>query len=165
MKGKTPASPPQPETPGKDPAMVNTHFLKLGLPVDVCSALVNPGFFDPFDAAVDITLDNPTYRHACCSCACAFACCKIPDTVQPAHHTVCLFLGLSMGMSLQLSTMPKSPEFTKCTHFQWNRLGPLHLMTGKLDWVLLRDLMPSFWYMANLTWAASDHRALIVEVT
>ena len=50
--------------PGTDPSMVNAHFLRLGLPADVCKALVNPGFFDPFDPARDITLDNPAYRRA-----------------------------------------------------------------------------------------------------
>ena len=54
---------PQPPNPaGDDPSMVNPHFLHLGLPRDVCAALVNPGFFDPFDPAADITLDNPAYR-------------------------------------------------------------------------------------------------------
>jgi hypothetical protein len=44
--------------------MTNAHFLRLGLPPAVCDALVNPGFYDPFDAARDITLDNPAYRRA-----------------------------------------------------------------------------------------------------
>jgi hypothetical protein len=44
--------------------MKNAHFLRLGLPPDVCGALVNPGFFDPFDPDSDITLDNPAYRWA-----------------------------------------------------------------------------------------------------
>ncbi|KAI8476050.1 MAG: hypothetical protein J3K34DRAFT_402783 [Monoraphidium minutum] len=89
---------------GTDPSLVNAHFLALGLPRDVCRALVNPGFFDPFDPERDITLDNPAYR-----------------------------------------------------------LGPLSLMTGKLDWALLKGLAPLSWRMANADWAASDHRALIVE--
>jgi hypothetical protein len=36
-------------------------------------------------------------------------------------------------------------------------------MTGKLDWALLKGLRATAWRMANLDWAASDHRMLIVE--
>jgi hypothetical protein len=88
----------------QQPPQINEHFAALGLPRDVCAALVNPGFDDPFDAKKDITLDNPAYR-----------------------------------------------------------LGPLHLMTGKLDWVLLMGLTPREWRMGNLDFAASDHRLLFVE--
>lgn len=47
-----------------------------------------------------------------------------------------------------------------CYH---RRLGPLHLMTGKLDWALLMGLEAVAWRMANVDFAASDHRMLIVE--
>ena len=43
------------------------------------------------------------------------------------------------------------------------RLGPLHLMTVKLDWALLKGLRPLDWRMGNLDWAASDHRSLVVD--
>ncbi len=42
--------------------LVNATLLKLGLPLEVCQAVVNPGFSDPFDVSKDITLDNPAYR-------------------------------------------------------------------------------------------------------
>jgi hypothetical protein len=42
-------------------------------------------------------------------------------------------------------------------------LGPFSLMTGKLDWALLKGLRAVAWRMGNLDWAASDHRYLLVE--
>lgn len=88
-----------------DPCPVNKYLLKLGLPPTVAAAAVNPGFFDPFDAVTDITLDNPKYR-----------------------------------------------------------LGPLSLMAGKLDWVLLRGCQVVGKTMGNADYAASDHKWLMVDV-
>lgn len=84
---------------------MNKYLLQLGLPQQVAEAAVNPGFFDPFDAAKDITLDNPAYR-----------------------------------------------------------LGPLHLMAGKLDWTLLKGVKVVSKQIGNSSYAASDHRWLLVEV-
>lgn len=44
------------------------------------------------------------------------------------------------------------------------RLGPLHLMAGKLDWVLLRGCQAVGKAMGNAEYAASDHKWLMVEV-
>jgi hypothetical protein len=44
------------------------------------------------------------------------------------------------------------------------RLGPLHLMAGKLDWVLLRGCRVVGKAMGNAVYAASDHKWLMVEV-
>jgi hypothetical protein len=58
-------------------------------------------------------------------------------------------------------TAPKMQLVTRrCCY----RLGLLSLMTGKLDWALLKGLRPVAWRMGNLDWAASDHRSLVVEV-
>jgi hypothetical protein len=44
------------------------------------------------------------------------------------------------------------------------RLGPLHLMAGKLDWVLLRGCQVVGKGMGNYDYAASDHKWLMVKV-
>jgi hypothetical protein len=44
------------------------------------------------------------------------------------------------------------------------RLGPLHLMAGKLDWVLLRGCRVLDKAMGNGDYSASDHKWLIVDV-
>eukprot|EP00879_Flechtneria_rotunda_P020234 GHRR01021278.1.p1 GENE.GHRR01021278.1~~GHRR01021278.1.p1 ORF type:complete len:153 (-),score=33.22 GHRR01021278.1:685-1143(-) len=44
------------------------------------------------------------------------------------------------------------------------RLGPLHLMAGKLDWTLLRGMRVVRKFMGNMDYAASDHRWLLLEV-
>lgn len=44
------------------------------------------------------------------------------------------------------------------------RFGPLHLMTGKLDWALVMGLRPVRWRMEDLNFERSDHRLLLVEV-
>lgn len=44
------------------------------------------------------------------------------------------------------------------------RLGPLHLMTGKLDWVLLRGCRVLGQAMGNGDYEASDHKWLLVDV-
>ena len=41
---------------------INEALHKYGLPREVCERLLNPGFYDPFDVDVDVTLDNPAYR-------------------------------------------------------------------------------------------------------
>jgi hypothetical protein len=42
--------------------MHNRALARLGLPLPVCAAAVNPGFWCPFPAATTVTLDNPSYR-------------------------------------------------------------------------------------------------------
>lgn len=44
------------------------------------------------------------------------------------------------------------------------RFGPLHLMRGKLDWVLLRGCRVVGKAMGNDDYRASDHKWLMVEV-
>jgi hypothetical protein len=44
------------------------------------------------------------------------------------------------------------------------RIGPLHLMAGKLDWCLLRGMRVLHKQMGNDDYAASDHKWLLVEV-
>lgn len=44
------------------------------------------------------------------------------------------------------------------------RLGPIHLMRGKLDWVLLRGCRVVSKAMGNDAYTASDHKWLMVEV-
>jgi hypothetical protein len=44
------------------------------------------------------------------------------------------------------------------------RIGPLHLMAGKLDWCLLRGMRVLQQQMGNDDYAASDHKWLLVEV-
>lgn len=44
------------------------------------------------------------------------------------------------------------------------RIGPIHLMAGKLDWCLLRGMRVLRKQMGNDNYAASDHKWLIVEV-
>ena len=44
------------------------------------------------------------------------------------------------------------------------RLGPVRLMAGKLDWVLLRGCRVVGKGMGNDAYAASDHKWLMVEV-
>jgi hypothetical protein len=44
------------------------------------------------------------------------------------------------------------------------RIGPIHLMAGKLDWCLLRGMRVLSKHMGNSTYAASDHKWLLVEV-
>lgn len=42
------------------------------------------------------------------------------------------------------------------------RLGPFHLMTGKLDWCLLKGFHVVSKRMGNEDFAASDHKLLVV---
>jgi hypothetical protein len=50
------------EEAGSSTVPYNKTLLTFGLPRKVCERLVNPGFYDPFDVDVDVTLDNPLYR-------------------------------------------------------------------------------------------------------
>lgn len=90
------------DVPGAEP---NPFWLKLGVPESDCRDLLNPGFHDPWDAKVDITLDNPTWR-----------------------------------------------------------LMGLHLMKGKLDWLLCRNMDIVSHTMGNDEYEHSDHKWLAVEV-
>lgn len=44
------------------------------------------------------------------------------------------------------------------------RIGPLHLMAGKLDWCLLYGMRVLHKAIGNADYAASDHKWLSVEV-
>lgn len=43
------------------------------------------------------------------------------------------------------------------------RVGPLHLMAGKLDWTLLHGMTVVAKHIGNDSYAASDHKWLLVE--
>ena len=164
------------------PGAINCYFLRLGLPEDVCRAVANPGFFDPFDVSKDITLDHPTYRWAAAQQPPA------PTTTTTLGKLAATWAARQRGRAAQLYqpkrllarfprvllaplrsmqedlakaplTPPPPHTYTHCPH----RLGPLHFMTGKLDWVLLKGLTARAWRMGNMDFSGSDHRWLVVD--
>lgn len=102
------------------------------------------------------------HPHVCeCPCLAAarllnvIAVCQV---LQPLQLWPAAGRGSSMPAIRTLSLTSHAP----CIQIRL-RLGPLHLMTGKLDWALLKGLTPITWRMGNLDFAASDHRSLVVE--
>jgi hypothetical protein len=101
----------------------------------------------------------------------ALAACSCPNFVYADPSPVNKYL-LQHGLPPAVAAAAVNPGFedpfdarTDVTlDNQQYRLGPLHLMAGKLDWCLLRGCHVVQKAMGNSDYSASDHKWLCVAV-
>lgn len=100
-----------------------------------------------------------SWSSCCCSC-----CCTDPSRIN--HHL------LKLGLPPAVAQAAVNPGFLDpydvindvTLDNPKYRLGPVSLMSGKLDWVLLRGCRLVHKAMGNDNYAASDHKWLMSDI-